>query len=659
MISLWNDQEAATFTADALLGLRIYTSRLLGREPDLVLHGGGNTSIKDKLPNVFGELEDILLVKGSGWDLESIGAGGFAPVRLVHLQKLATLDTLSDTDMMRELRLALLDPTAPTPSVEAILHALIPLRYVDHTHADAVVTISNTPDGEQILQELYGDEVLVLPYVMPGFILARQVHEATRNADWSRLKGIILLHHGIITFDDDGRASYERMIELVNRAEEYLRQQGAWVRTANSDYQSRAEDFRDVARLRRQASQMMGAPMLLRWDREPRSVGFSSLADVAHLVSRGPLTPDHSIHTKPFMAVFDEQPEEGLGDFLARYQHYFESHAAAHHTCLDRVPRLGVWKNKGMLHFAPDHKRLTIVGDIAAHTIRAIQWGEALGGWQALPRQDQFDLEYWELEQAKLKRSRARGEFEGRVVLVTGAGSGIGRACVDAFVAQGAVVAALDIRTESLEWHSPQVLGMVCDVTNSAQVEAAVQRIVAHFGGIDVLVSNAGNFPPSCQLQDMQEDLWQQSLDLNLSSHMKVMRACIPFLELGLAPSVVIVGSKNVPAPGPGASAYSVAKAGLAQLARVAALELGGKGIRVNTVHPNAVFDTSLWTDEVLAQRALSYQLSVDDYKKNNMLGRSIESRDVARMAVLMAGEGFSCTTGAQVPVDGGNDRVI
>lgn len=657
MISLWNETEAATFAADAQLGLRVYTSRLLGREPDLVLHGGGNTSVKDKVPNVFGDMEEVLLVKGSGWDLESIGAGGFAPVRLAHLQRLATLDALSDTDMMRELRLALLDPAAPTPSVEAILHALIPLRYVDHTHADAVVAISNTPNGEQILQELYGDEVLVLPYVMPGFILARQVHEATHNADWSRLKGIILLHHGIITFDDDGRTSYERMIELVDRAEGYLRSKGAWDRTAGRSYAGQGEDFHHVARLRRQASQMMGSPMLLRWNREPAAVGFAALPEVGELVRRGPLTPDHSIHTKPFMAVFDEQPQEGLGDFQARYQHYFESHAAAHHTCLDTVPRLGVWQNKGLLAFAPDNKRLTIVGDIADHTIRAIQWGEALGGWQALPRQDQFDLEYWELEQAKLKRTQSRREFEGRVVVVTGAGSGIGRACVDTFVAQGAVVAALDIRP--VDWESPQVLALTCDVTDNAAVEAAAQRIVAHFGGIDVLVSNAGNFPPSCQVQDMADELWQRSLDLNLSSHMRVMRACIPFLELGLDPSVVIVGSKNVPAPGPGASAYSVAKAGLAQLARVAALELGGKGIRVNTIHPNAVFDTSLWTDEVLAQRALSYQLSVDDYKKNNVLGRSIESRDVAKMAVLMAGEGFSRTTGAQVPVDGGNDRVI
>lgn len=660
MLSLWNEQEAAEFGVDTQLGLRIYSSRLLGRDPDLVLHGGGNTSVKGTLTNVFGQAEQVLFVKGSGWDLQTVAAGGFAPVRLEHLQALMALPALSDTDMMRELRLALLDPAAPTPSVEAILHALVPTRYVDHTHADAVVAISNTPNGEALLHDIYGDEVLILPYVMPGFILAQQVHEATTDVNWSRLKGIVLLHHGIITFDDDCRASYERMIELVNKAEDYLRTQGAWARTASAHYQAKDVDFLQIATVRKQASDLMSAPMLTRWVRDAEATGFSILPDVNELATRGPLTPDHSIHTKPFAAVFDENPIDGIGRFQSAYRDYFNSHATRHQTCLDKVPRFGVWKNKGMIIIAADAKKLNIIGDISTHTIKAIQWGEALGGWTALPQQDQFDLEYWELEQAKLKRAQARSEFEGRVVLITGAGSGIGRACVDAFLAHGAAVVALDIRSEVTSlWTSPHVLGVVCDVTSTEQVNAALQQAVSCFGGIDVLVSNAGNFPSSCQLREMDDDGWEQSLALNLNSHMKVLRACIAYLELGINPAVVVIGSKNVPAPGPGAGAYSVAKAGLAQLARVAALELGGKGIRVNTLHPNAVFDTSLWTDEVLAQRALSYQLSVDQYKKNNVLGRNIKSGDVAKMAVQMAGEGFSCTTGAQVPVDGGNDRVI
>ncbi|MDP1931011.1 MAG: bifunctional aldolase/short-chain dehydrogenase [Gammaproteobacteria bacterium] len=660
MNSLWDDQEAARFATDAMLGLRVYSSQLLGRDTDLVLHGGGNTSVKGSLVNVFGQSEEVLFVKGSGWDLQTIAAGGFAPVRLDYLKRLATLPALSDTGMMRELRLALLDPNAPTPSVEAILHALIPLRYVDHTHADAVVAISNTPDGEAVLRKLYGDEVLILPYVMPGFILAQQVHQATLNADWSRLKGIVLLHHGIITFDDDCRASYESMIALVNKAEGYLRNRGAWTQAATARHAPKSVDFIHLAALRHQASDMMGSPVLARWDRSAEAVGYSLLPGVADIATRGPLTPDHSIHTKAFAAIFDDDPRDGLARFQSAYNDYFSQHAAPHHTCLDQVPRFGIWREKGMLYIAPDSKRIGVVGDISAHTVKAIQWAEALGGWVALPKQDLFDIEYWELEQAKLKRGQTRGEFEGRVVLVTGAGSGIGKACVEAFVSKGAAVVALDINTTITGmWSSRQVLGRVCDVTDTQQIEAAVQAAVETFGGIDVLVSNAGNFPPSRQLKDMDAQTWEQSLSLNLSSHMNMLRACIPFLELGIDASVVFIGSKNVPAPGPGASAYSVAKAGLAQMARVAALELGSKGIRVNTIHPNAVFDTSLWTDEVLAQRALSYQLTVDEYKKNNVLGRNVGSSDVARLAVQMAGEGFACTTGAQVPVDGGNDRVI
>ena len=663
MQSLWNDEEAAGFAAQGSLGLRVYSSQLLGRNPDLVLHGGGNTSVKGRLENVFGEMEEVLYVKGSGWDLQTIAAPGFPPVRLAHLKRLASLSSLSDTDMMRELRLALLNPSAPTPSVEAILHALVPLRYVDHTHADAVVTISNSPNGEAILREIYGDEVLVLPYIMPGFILAKQVHEATRDVDWRRLRGIVLLHHGIITFDDDCRISYERMIELVSRAEDYLSARVGESPAGESRSASGTAsdpDYRHLATLRRQASALMGAPVLARWDRSSTAKTFSALPDVADLIARGPLTPDHSIHTKPFGAVFGDDPLPGLEQYQRDYLAYFKRHAKDYHTCLDPMPRFGAWLGKGMIALGADCKRLQIVSDIVEHTTRAIQWGESLGGWTTLPKQDQFDLEYWELEQAKLRSSQTRPEFAGRVVLVTGAASGIGKACVDAFLAQGAAVAALDRNPEvETRWRSAQVLGIACDVTVAEQVRDALHRVVGWFGGIDVLVSNAGSFPASRRLESMDDDTWSHSLELNLTAHLRLLRDCTPFLQAGIDPSVVFIGSKNVPAPGPGAGAYSVAKAGLAQLARVAALELGGSGVRVNTLHPNAVFDTGIWTDEVLQQRASHYGLSVDEYKKHNVLGRQVRSSDVAAAALALAGSAFACTTGAQVPVDGGNERVI
>ncbi len=673
MENLWCDLEAERFADDAVLGLRVYTSQLQGRSPDLVLHGGGNTSVKGDWQNIFGDIEKVLYVKGSGWDLRTIKAAGFAPVKLDYLQRLGALSALTDSQMMQHLRSALLDPTAPTPSVEAILHALIPHAYVDHTHADAVVAISNSPQGEEVLREIYGDRVLILPYIMPGFMLAQQVHQATQALDWQSLQGIILLHHGIFTFAEDAKTSYDTMIALVSKAEDYLDQSGARSSIVAGDYQPTSSpapqtstqqpginDHLTLARLRAQASKSIGYPLLLRWQYDPLSVGFSKLDSVAELVSRGPLTPDHSIHTKPFAAVFSADPGPGLQQFSDDYLNYFNQHAQAHHQCLDLLPRVGVWRDRGMVYLAPTVKRLDIVADIYRHTLQAIQWGEALGGWTALPHQDLFDLEYWELEQAKLKTSQQRQPFEGRVVLVTGAASGIGKACVEAFVKVGACVVALDIDSKiTAMFAQPQVSGQLCDVTDSAAVQLVIAQTIERFGGLDVLVSNAGFFPRSQTLEFISDEAWEKSLTLNLGAHMRLLRSSIPFLRHGLDPSVVIVGSKNVPAPGPGAAAYSAAKAGLAQLARVAALELAGDGIRVNTIHPDAVFDTALWTAETLAARAASYGISVAEYKNKNLLRTAVSSADVAAMAVLLAGPGFAKTTGAQIAVDGGNERVI
>ncbi|MEX0617793.1 MAG: bifunctional aldolase/short-chain dehydrogenase [Pseudohongiellaceae bacterium] len=660
MKNRWSQDAAERYLADdPVTGLRVYTSQLLGQEQDLVLHGGGNTSVKGSISDIFGDTQRVLYVKGSGWDLGTIASAGFPPTRLDHLLKLSALETLSDSEMMRQLRLSLLDPSAPTPSVEAILHALIPHRYVDHSHADAVVAISNTPDGEAILGELYADEVLVLPYIMPGFILARQVADLTREVDWNRLRGIVLLHHGIFTFSDDARDSYEAMIELVSRAEHYLEKAGATAAIARADYTPNAQDLLRLAALRKQASDSVGSPMLVRWNTDAEAVGFANLKNVEDIACRGPLTPDHTIHAKAFAAIFDDDPLAGLTAFQQRYLRYFNTHADDRHTCLDPVPRYGIWQGKGTLILAPDHKRLGIVDDITRHTLKAIQWSEHLGGWQALPRADLFEVEYWELEQAKLKKAGSQPELQGRVALVTGAASGIGKACVDELSTRGAVVVALDINAEIARSGGTAALGIQCDLTDQDQVRKAVHRTIQNFGGIDMVISNAGNFPPSCDIETMNDAAWRQSMTLNLDSHMGLLRGCIPYLKLGVKPSVVIIASKNVPAPGPGAAAYSVAKAGLTQMARVAALELGRAGIRVNTIHPNAVFDTAVWSEDTLTQRASAYGLSVEEYKRNNVLRTEVTSRDVALAIALLAGDHLAKTTGAQLAVDGGNDRVI
>lgn len=656
MRNRWDEVQAGRY--DDPLSLRAYSSRLIGSDEDLVLHGGGNTSVKTTVPDLFGDQQEVLYVKGSGWDLASIEPAGFAPVRLDVLRKMAELETLSDTDMVKHQRAAMLDPSAPNPSVEAILHAIIPFRYVDHTHADAVVTLSNTPDGERRVREVYGDRVLVVPYVMPGFELARRIAELTAGIDWSTLEGMVLLHHGVFSFADDARQSYERMIHLVDQAERHLESKGALSVASNTA--AREVDSERLSYLRQAVSMVAGRPMLVRIDDGAEAVGFSELDGLEDLAGRGPLTPDHVIRTKRVPVILGDNVDSSVAGFIDGYKHYFVNNTDGSLTCLDPAPRWGVWPGHGVLSFGASVAETRAVADIARHTVRSIQWAEVLGGWRALPERDIFQVEYWELEQAKLKKTGDRPPLQGKVALVTGAASGIGRACVSALLERGAVVVAIDIEDMmASEFGRPEVKTVRCDVTEAGEVSDAIRDGVRAFGGLDIVISNAGAFSRSRHIEDMDDDTWNRSLAVNLSSHQYVLRYAVPYLKNGIDPAVVMVGSKNVPAPGPGASAYSVAKAGLTQLARVAALELGEHGIRVNTVHPNAVFDTGMWNDATVQSRARSYDMSVEAYKSNNLLKTEITAADVARMICEMAGPAFSKTTGAQVPVDGGNERVI
>ena len=655
MKSFWNEKIAKQFDGD-LLQLRVYTSRLLGQEEDLVLHGGGNTSVKIKEKNIFGEEEDLLYVKGSGWDLATIEALGFSPVKLSALHRLAKLDSLSDLDMVKYQRMALTNPAAPNPSVEAILHAIIPYTFVDHTHADAVVTISNTPDGEQRIREIYGDRVLIVPYVMPGFILAKTIYEMTKGMDWNSIDAIILLHHGLFTFHHNPKISYENMIKTVSKAENYLLKKGAHQIVG---VKAKKADTLKIAQLRKQIATVWGRPILCRLDNSMEATAFSSLPNVEDIANRGPLTPDHIIRTKRVPLILSDDFVKDVEEYSHAYHQYFEKHNTDKQA-LDAAPRWAIWPHYGTLSFGTSVKAIKIIEDIARHTKKAVYQAEQLKKWKALPLSDLFEIEYWSLEQAKLKRAANSKSLQGKVALVTGAASGIGKACVERLLQKGAVVSALDINPSIIDiFDKKEVLGIQCDVTKTEQLKSALEQTLIHFGGLDMLISNAGVFPQSATIAQMDKKLWQKSIEVNLTSHQQLMQLCLPYLELGFAPAIVIICSKNVPAPGPGASAYSVAKAGLTQLGRVAALELGKKGIRVNMLHPNAVFDTGVWTKEILNARAQHYNLSVEAYKTNNILKVEVSSKDVAELAVMMLGKTFSKITGAQLPIDGGNDRVI
>ena len=655
MLSLWKDSEGEK-QADNPLGMRVYTSRLLGRDPDLVLHGGGNTSVKLQETNIFGEKEDIIYIKGSGWDLETIEAAGFAPVILERLKKMATLDSLSDSEMVKLQRAAMTEPSAPTPSVEAVLHALIPFKFVDHTHADVVVTITNTPNGEDKIKEIYGESMLIVPYVMPGFILAKKIYDMTKDVEWEKLQGIILMNHGVFTFDDDAKSSYLKMIDIVTKAEEYLKKNGEKkVGTAEPK-----DDPLALSSIRKKVIEIFGVPILALLDSGTASIDYSNLSNVDNISSRGPLTPDHIIRTKQMPVMLGKEPIKDIDEFSESYKKYFDRNTDGKLTSLDSAPRWAVWKEHGIISFGTTLKAAKIVSDIKDHTINAIQQAENLGGWTALPEKDLFEIEYWELEQAKLNKTGSSPEFQGKIALVTGAASGIGKSVTELLHARGAVVAALDINPAIVEFNKEAgFFGIECDLTSESSIKESVEAVIRKFGGLDIIVSNAGIFPSSSNISDIDGDEWDKSLAINLTSHELLLKTCVPFLKNGFEPAVIIVASKNVSAPGPGAAAYSVAKAGLTQLARVAALELGEDGIRVNVVHPNAVYDTKIWTPEVLKERAENYGLSVEEYKTNNVLKTEITSRDVAELICTVAGSSFSKTTGAQIPIDGGNVRVI
>ncbi len=657
MKSKYLEKDFAACTSD--LDRRVYTSRLLGQDKTLILHGGGNTSVKTIQPTAFGEEEEILLVKGSGWDLEKIEPEGFSPVKLGHLQRLAGLDALPDPAMVNEMVTHMTRASAPVPSVEAILHAILPFKYVDHTHADALLTVSNSVNGEQRIRAIYGDSVVVISYVMPGFDLARMCAQEFALQSHPATIGMVLLNHGIFSFGQTAQESYERMIALVGRAEDYLRAQGAWDIQRPSQIAPNAALGLELAALRKDLSSVAGFPVVLARHADVKSLAFAQREDLPTIAQQGPATPDHVIRTKRVPMLGRD-----VAAYARSYRAYFEQHeplAQERKRMLDAAPRVVLDPQLGMCTLGRSAKDAAVVAEIYSHTMDVIARATLLGGYRALPSKDIFDVEYWDLEQAKLKKGAKPAEFAGEIALVTGAASGIGKACVDALLSRGAAVVGLDLNPSIAGmYHRPDFLGVVCDVASEDQLGSALQRAAEAFGGLDMLVLNAGVFPAGCRVESLASDQWRRVMQINLDANFHLMREAHPYLQL--APRggrVVIVGSKNVAAPGPGAAAYSASKAALNQLARVAALEWGADGIRVNSVHPNAVFDTGLWTEEVLASRAQHYGLSVDAYKKNNVLGVEVSSRDVAELAVEMCGPLFAKTTGAQVPVDGGNDRVI
>jgi rhamnose utilization protein RhaD (predicted bifunctional aldolase and dehydrogenase)/NAD(P)-dependent dehydrogenase (short-subunit alcohol dehydrogenase family) len=648
MQNLWDSAAAG----DSDLEQCAYGSRLLGSDPSLVLHGGGNTSVKSPYRDITGRDIAALWVKGSGWDLASIEPAGFSPLRLDRLLELLELDSLSDADMMRELSAARLDPGAPQPSVESLLHAFLPHAAVQHSHADVIVTLTNLRNGEQTTKEVFGDQIVTIPYVMPGFDLARLVRKTWRVG--SSPAGMVLLNHGLFTFGETTEEAYGRHVDLIGRAERYLDAKAPLSGTG-PPIANRPEPSA-LAELRKKVSEAAKAPMIMTRNAEASVAGFVSRPDLASLSTRGPLTPDHVIRTKRVPLVGRD-----VGRFVADYYEYFTTNrqrTGRQLEMLDPAPRVILDSEWGMFTCGRSATEASIAADIYHHTIPVLERAEDhLGGYVALSAQELFECEYWDLEQAKLRRSGPPPEFAGMIALVTGSASGIGRACAQELLKRGAAVIGFDVtRQES----NGAFYGVEVDVADPAAQREAVAAGVERFGGIDVAVIGAGIFGETQRLSALELTQWERVMSVNVDSVASLFRDLEPLLAL--SPSggrVAVISSRNVTAPGKGAAAYSASKAALTQLARVAALEWAEFGTRVNIVHPDAVFDTGIWSEELLESRAATYGLTPDEYKRRNLLRTEVTSHAVAMVVVDLCSDRFGVTTGAQVPIDGGNERVI
>lgn len=660
------------------LALRTYTARLLGAEQALVLHGGGNTSVKAQVTTDLGETVDVLHVKGSGWDLATIEPPGHPAVRMAPLLRLLELPEMTDEQMVNALRLALLDASAPTPSVETLLHAALPARFIDHTHADALLAVCDQPEGERICREIFGERLLWVPYVMPGFGLAKACKRAwDAAAAAGRAPTVMVLErHGVFTFGETAQESYERMIDAVTSAERYVADRSSTTNTPALD-RSPALEAMVLPVARGALAAAAGDPLergpILTVRSNEYILGFLERRDAVELTQRGCATPDHVLRTKP-VPLFVERPEladagalaarldREIAEYARRYDRYFEETCARRgvtRTKLDPWPRVLLVPRVGIVAVGEGKKEAEMVADIYEHTIGVITHAEEVGTYSPVSRDDLFDVEYWSLEQAKLKKV-APLPLARCVAVVTGAGSGIGRATAPTFLELGAHVVACDRAGEGLEAlaqeakrQRPRLATLVADVTRRADVDAVFALAARTFGGADVVVSNAGNAPEGRLDTPDGDAALRASLELNLLAHNLVASCAVEgMLRARRGGCLLFNASKSAFNPGPGFGPYAVAKSALVALMKQYAVDLGRHGIRSNAVNADRI-RTGIFGGGVLESRAAARGVSVDDYFRANLLGREVTAEDVAQAFAYLAQA--RATTGCVLTVDGGN----
>jgi len=679
MHSRWSDTEAQDFVkryaaqgVSEDLALRTYTTRLLGSDPKLVLHGGGNTSVKTTAKDQLGEDVDVLCVKGSGWDMGNIEPQGLPAVRLHELRRLRRLNTLSDEDMVNFQRINLLDSTAPNPSVETLLHAFLPHKFIDHTHSTAVLALTDQPDGEKTAREIYGSRVAYVPYFIPGFTLAKavaDVFDANPNVE-----GLILPRHGIFTFAEDAKTAYEKMIEFVTLAEERLQKDRMPLKPAVlPPHIARVADIAPILRgaLAIERNPMAGTVkrQILCFRSNPTILNYVNGADLARYSQVGVVTPDHTIRTKNWPLIVPAPDAHKLDDwktavyeavdaFVAHYHDYFARNNATSTPKkkeLDPLPRVVLVPGVGLFGLGATAKDAAIAADIAENTVEVITDAEAIGEYKCISENDMFEVEYWSLEQAKLGKSNEKS-LSRQVCMITGGGSGIGAATAKAMAAEGAEIAILDrdhdMAVKAAKAVHKHALAIQCDVTDAESVRAAFDKVVEAFGGVDIVVSNAGAAWQGT-IGSVEDEVLRKSFELNFFAHQTVAQNAVKIMRAqGTYGCLLFNTSKQAVNPGKDFGPYGLPKAATLFLVRQYALDHGKDGIRANAVNADRV-RSGLLTDDMVAARSKARGVSEEAYMSGNLLGREVYAAEVAEAFVYLAHA--EKTTAAVITVDGGN----
>ena len=679
MRNQWDEYQAKATVAQYKdvsedIALRVYTSRLIGADPSLVLHGGGNTSVKSVTTNTIGEEVNVLYVKGSGWDLDTLEPPGLPGVQLDHLVKLRKLDYLNDEDMVNEQRTHLLDAASPNPSVETLLHAFLPHKFIDHSHADAILVIADQPNAESLCENIYGDTMGIVPYIMPGFDLAKAAAEVyEKNPD---VKGLVLISHGLFTFGNTAKESYDRHIEAVQQAEDFIASYGKKkLSPINAKITSDAGEMLSSIGpcLRGLFSEETGQNWLIHYREDPAACAFASSLECKDWSQIGTATPDHVIRTKQKPLLLNPKhlndPEKlrkeisgALKEYKNNYHKYFKINAQSKGVDkkeLDPLPRIILVAGLGLVTIGKSVRETEIAADIYQHTIDIIKKSFDIGQFAPLKDNDLFDMEYWSLEQAKLGKNKP-AVAQGKIVYITGAASGIGLATAKLFAENGASLFLVDLDQETLvseveklrEQFKTGIAFQVVDVTAEKEVEKSFEYLTKIFGGLDILISNAGNAIRG-KIGEVDSATLRKSFELNFFAHQTLASQAVQLFQKQKTGGVLMFNaSKAAFNPGKDFGPYALPKAGVIALMKQYAVDYGKDGIRSNAVNADRI-RTKLFTKEVLAERSTARGLTPDEYFKSNLLETEVFDTDVAKgfFDTALAEK----TTGSVIIVDGGN----